>query len=76
MVAFARSKEEFGQRVEKAATELDCVLLELEHIELLDDRVENPQSPEELIDMRNTAHRQPSDIIFGMFYTWVQSDEN
>ncbi len=34
------------------------------------------ESPEELIDMRNTAQRQPTDIIFGTFHTWDQSDEN
>ncbi len=75
-VAWACSEEEFGERVKQAATELDCIILELEHIELLDERIESPESPEELIDMRNTAQRQPTDIIFGTFHTWDQSDEN
>jgi hypothetical protein len=76
IVAWACSEEEFGQRVKQGATELDCILLELEHVQLLDERIESPESPEELIDMRTTAQRQPSDIIFGTFHTWVQSDGN
>ncbi len=70
------SEEEFGQRAKQAAKDLDCIVLELEHIKLLEERIEDPESPEELITMRTTAQRQPTDIIFGTFHTWVQSDEN
>ncbi len=76
IAAWACSEAEFEQRVKQAVTEIDCILLELEHVQLLDERIENPESPEDLIDMRTTALRQPSDIIFGTFYTWVQNDGN
>ena len=76
IVAWADSEEEFGQRAKQAAKGLDCIVLELEHIQLLEERIEDPESPEELITMRTTAQRQPADIIFGAFHTWVQSDEN
>jgi hypothetical protein len=76
IVACADSEEEFGERVKQAAKDLDCILLELEHIQLLEDRIEAPESPEELITMPTTAQRQPTDIIFGTFHSWVQSDEN
>lgn len=76
IVAWAPSEEEFGTRVKKAAADLDCILLELEHIQLLDQRMEEPNYPEELIEMRATAHRQPDDIIFGTFHVWVQDDIN
>ena len=76
IVAWACSKEEFEQRIKQAAKAADCILLELEHIQLLDELLKDPESPEELIEMRTTAQRQPSDIIFGTFHTWVQSDEN
>jgi hypothetical protein len=76
IVAWASCEEEFGKRVKHATAELDCILLELEHIQLLDERLEQPECPEELIEMRSTAQRQPSDIVFGTFHTWVQSDRN
>jgi hypothetical protein len=76
IVAWADSEEEFGRRVKQAAKDLDCIVLELEHVQLLEERIEDPESPEELITMRTTAQRQPTDIIFGTFHVWVQSDEN
>lgn len=74
VVAWASSEEEFKQRVEKITPELNCILLELEHIQPLKERMEQPDYPEDLIDMRSTAERQPDDIVFGTFYTWDQSD--
>lgn len=76
IVAWAPSEEEFGNHVSKAAADLDCILLELEHIQLLEQRMEEPDYPEELIDMRVTAERQPDDIVFGCFNVWVQDDAN
>ena len=76
IVAWAHSGEEFGTRVKKAAADLDCILLELEDIQLLDQRMEEPDFPEELIEMRATAQRQRDGIIFGDFHVWVQDDAN
>jgi hypothetical protein len=58
------------------ATELDCILREIDGTQLLDSRMEEPDYPGELITMRATAQRQPNDTIFGCFYTWAQSDVN
>ena|ERR1700739_940292 len=74
VVAWASSEEEFRQRIGKIIPELDCILLEIEHIQLLNERMEQPDYPEDLIDMRGTAERQPADIVFGTFYTWNHSD--
>jgi hypothetical protein len=30
--------------------------------------------PEELIDMRATAQRQPDDIVFGDFHVWTDDE--
>jgi hypothetical protein len=32
--------------------------------------------PEEFIDMRQTATRQPSDTVFGTFHIWHQEESN
>ncbi|HET9181523.1 MAG TPA: hypothetical protein VFP59_05270 [Candidatus Angelobacter sp.] len=76
IVAWASSAGEFGRRVESAAADLDCILLELEHIQLLEQRMEEPDYPEELIEMRVTALRQRQDIVFGCFHIWSQDDAN
>lgn len=76
IVAWADSEESFVERVRQAATELDCILLEIDGTQLLDSRMEEPDYPDELITMRATAQRQPNDTIFGCFYTWAQSDVN
>lgn len=76
IVAWASSEEEFANRVKKTTTDLDCILLELEHIKLLEERMEEPEYPEELIEMRVTAQRRPDDIVFGDFHVWVQDDAN
>lgn len=76
IVAWASSEEEFGNRVRQAAMDLDCVLEELEDIQLLEGRMNDPDYPEELIEMCATAQRQPDDIVFGDFHIWVQDDAN
>jgi hypothetical protein len=76
VVAWAESQEGFLERVSQVAVELDCILLEMDEIQLLDSRMEEPDYPEELITMRSTAQRQPSDIIFGRFHVWLQRDVN
>lgn len=76
IVAWASSEEEFGNRVRQAATDLDCILEELEGIQLLERRLKDPDYPEELIDLRVAAQRQADDIVFGEFQIWVQDDSN
>jgi len=76
IVACASSADEFGRRIKRVAPDLDCILLELENIQLLKERMEEPDYPEELIDMRATAIRQREDIVFGCFHIWTQDDAN
>jgi hypothetical protein len=75
-VAWASSKEAFAERVKQVATDLDCILMELDGTQLLDSRMEEADYPEELITMRATAQRQPNDMVFGTFHTWARSDVN
>jgi hypothetical protein len=76
IVAWSSSEKAFAEIVKQRATELDCILLELDGTELLDARMEEPDFPDKLITMRATAQRQPEDTIFGTFHTWSQSDVN
>jgi hypothetical protein len=76
VVASVNSKAEFTERVERIVPTLDCILLELDHVQPIDERMEEPDSPEELITMRSTAQRQPADLVFGTFHIWTDSDIN
>jgi hypothetical protein len=64
VVAWAESSRSFEEQVRKPAENLDCILVELEDIELLETKMGSPDSPEEFINMRETAIRQPQDIPF------------
>jgi len=55
---------------------MDCILVELEEVQLLESRMNTPHFPAELIDVRQTANRQPSDTAFGTFHIWHQEDAN
>jgi len=74
VVAWVDSEAEFIERVERIVPTLDCILLELYGVQPMDERIENPDSPEELITMRSTAQRQPADLVFGTFHIWTESD--
>jgi hypothetical protein len=76
VVASVNSEAEFTERVERIVPTLDCILLELDKVQLLDRRMEEPDYPEELITMRSTANRQPAELVFGTFHTWTESDIN
>jgi len=76
VVALVNSEAEFKERVERIVPTLDCILLELDHVEPIGKRMEEPDSPEELITMRSTAKRQPADLVFGTFHIWTESDIN
>jgi len=76
IVACAASEQEFAERATWMATDLDCILLELEHVMQLEKRMDEPDYPEELITMGNTARRQPKDVVFGTFHVWTQNEAN
>jgi hypothetical protein len=76
VVASVNSEAEFIERVERIVPTLDCILLELDHVEPIDERIDDPESPEELITMRSAAQRQPADLVFGTFHIWTDGDIN
>jgi hypothetical protein len=76
VVASAGSQADFEDKVKRNVVGLDCILVELENIELLETRMSRPDFPEELITMRQTAIRQPEDSVFGTFYIWHQENSN
>jgi len=74
VAAWASSQAAFEARVKVMSESLDCILYGLEEVELLDAKMQGQDYPEEFIDMRATANRQPQDTVFGPFYTWSQDD--
>jgi hypothetical protein len=77
VVAWAESSKEFEQKVRNIAQrDLDCILCELEKIDLLEARMQSDDFPAELITMRATAYRQREDTVFGTFHTWLQDERN
>jgi hypothetical protein len=73
VAASVDSEAEFIERVQRIVPTLDCILLELDGVKPLNERVEEDDYPEELIDMRSTAQRQPEDLVFGTFHVWIES---
>lgn len=76
VVGWAESKAAFESKVKRHAEGMDCILVDLEKVELLEQRMNTPDFPEELITMRETANRQPDDTMFGTFHIWHQEDAN
>jgi len=76
VIAFVESKAAFEERVKRHAEGMDCILVELEHVQLLEAKMIEEDYPEELITMRETAARQTADTVFGTFHTWDQEDSN
>jgi hypothetical protein len=76
VVACVESKVAFEQRVKQHVGGIDCILVELENVQLLETRMSEEDYPEEFIDMRQTATRQPSDTVFGTFHIWHQEESN
>ena len=77
VVAWAKSANHFERRVTAMAKEqLDCIVLEMEQVELLDSALQREECPDEFFTMRTTAERQPNDVIFGGFHVWAQGDAN
>ena len=59
-----------------ADQQLDCIVREVEKVELLNDALDRENCPEEFFTMRATAKRQPNDVVFGAFHVWTQDDVN
>ena len=76
IVACVESQEAFEERVKRHVEGLDCILIELENVQLLEARMNDEDYPEELITMSETAARQTADTVFGTFHTWHQEDSN
>ena len=76
VVAWAESAKHFEQRVTASAEQLDCLIREMEKIELLEVALEREECPEEFFTMRTTAERQPNDVVFGTFHIWAEDDVN
>ena len=74
VVAWAESQTDFEQKAKMMSETLDCVVYGIENIGLLEDKMKSDDYPDEFVEMRQTAYRQPSDTIFGPFYTWAQDD--
>ena len=68
VVAWAESSEDFERGVTAIARhQLDCIIREMEQIELLSVALEREGCADEFFTMRTTAERQLNDIIFGRF---------
>jgi hypothetical protein len=76
VVAWADSQAAFEKKVKRHTESLDCILVDLEDVQLLESRMKLPDFPEEFITMRQTANRQQTDTIFGTFHIWYQEDSN
>jgi hypothetical protein len=76
VVACVESQAAFEERVKRHSEGMDCILVELEDVQLLEARMSEEDYPEELITMRETAARQTSDTVFGTFHAWDQEDAN
>jgi hypothetical protein len=77
VVAWAESAKHFEERVTAIAQgQLDCIVREMENVELLEAVVLRKGCADELFTMRATAERQPNDVVFGDFHVWTQNDLN
>ena len=74
--AWADSREAYSKRVQTITEELDCILVDLEEVELLEIKMDSGDFPEEFFEMRNTAVRQPKDVVFGTFHVWHADQVN
>jgi hypothetical protein len=77
VVAWAESAKHFEGLVTNIAKEqLDCIVRELEKVELLESALQREGCPDEFFTMRTTAERKPKDVVFGGFHVWAQDDLN
>jgi hypothetical protein len=76
VVAWVESRLAFEERVKRHAEGMNYILVELDNVQLLEVRINREDYPEELMDMRQTATRQPEDSIWGTFHIWDQDERN
>ena len=77
VVAWAESHGHFENRIrEIASDQLDCIVREIESVDLLENKMRGEDFPEEFLTMRETANRQRNDVVFGQFHTWLEDDVN
>jgi len=76
VAAWAESQAAFETKVRIMSEGLDCIVYGLERVGLLEDKMNTEGYPDEFINMRATAIRQPQDTVFGPFHTWLQEDSN
>jgi hypothetical protein len=76
VVAWVDSQDEFEKRLRRHAEDLGYLLVEIDAVQSLDTRIRRKDYPEELLDMRETATRQPEDSIWGNFHIWERDEAN
>ncbi|HEY6370534.1 MAG TPA: hypothetical protein VIX37_08140, partial [Candidatus Sulfotelmatobacter sp.] len=76
VVAWADGQTAFEEKGKRHVEGLDCILVELGDMQLLESTMEIPESPEELIAMRQTSLRQPNDTAFGTYQIWRRDEAN
>jgi len=76
VVAWEESQAAFEAKVRTMSESLDCIVYGIEEVGLLEDKMRLGNYPDEFIDMRATAIRQPQDTVFGTFHTWNQDEHN
>jgi len=77
VVAWAESAKHFERRVTDIAKEqLDCIVREMEKVELLEGALQREGCADEFFTMRAIAERQPDDVVFGSLHIWGQDDVN
>jgi len=71
---WADSDSDFFAKVNKAISELDLHLLELEDREPLAKRLSQIEAGDETLQMEETARMNPEDVVFGTFHIWQKTD--
>jgi hypothetical protein len=74
IVLWAHSDADFSAKVNKAISELDLQLLELEDREPLAKRLSHIEAGDETLQMEETARMNPKDVVFGTFHIWKKTD--
>jgi len=71
---WADSDSDFSAKVNKAISELDLHLLELEDREPIAEMLSRIQAGDETKQMAETARMNPEDVVFGTFHIWQKTD--
>jgi hypothetical protein len=76
VAAWAETPAAFEERVRRAADELDCILVDLDDVELLETEMDRDEVPEQFTDMLRMAKERPGDAVFGDFHIWHEDEAN